>query len=516
MPSLGKSRAVTAALLYVRVSTAEQVDNYSLATQERACREYCEREGLTVDRIFREEGESAKTANRTQLRAMLNYCSSEAKRRGISAVVIFRVDRLARAVEDYALIGAALAGQGIRVRSVGEAFDDSPAGKLVENLMAALAQFDNDARSARTVEGMKEALRRGRWVWKAPLGYVRADRGAPMSLVLDPDTAPLIRHGFEAIASRRLSKAEALAELTDLGLVARKGKRLSPQSFGEILNNSLYTGRIVKPEWGIDVAGDFEPLVPDATFRAVQAVLQGRAPASASRVRDNPDFPLRRVVRCGRCSSPLTGSWSTGRSRRYPYYRCPRKGCGGCNVGRDNLEGLFVEQLLAVSPRPEVLGLLGAVVEDAWKERAKTSASARVSLAARLRDLEQRRNRLLDAYLDGRGIDQRTFECQSKRLDDDEAEVRNRLELATPMEHDLARTIDFAGALLQDLPGCWNRLDPQHRPQFVAALYPTGLVYEDGSIGTTHQPWWMSTFVDAAGDEPGLAPPTGFEPVLPP
>ena len=62
---------MTAAVLYVRVSTAEQVDNYSLATQERACRDYCEREGLTVDRVFREEGESAKTANRTQLRAPL-------------------------------------------------------------------------------------------------------------------------------------------------------------------------------------------------------------------------------------------------------------------------------------------------------------------------------------------------------------------------------------------------------------------------------------------------------------
>jgi len=277
---------VTAAVLYVRVSTAEQLDNYSLATQERACREYCAQHGLTVDRVFREEGESAKTANRTQLQTMLNYCATEAKRRGISALVVFRVDRLARAVEDYALIGAALARQGIRVRSVGEAFDDSPAGKLVENLMAALAQFDNDARSVRTIEGMKEALRRGRWVWKAPIGYVRADRDAPMSLVLDPDTAPLVRHGFEVIASRRLTKAEALDELTDLGLVARTGKRLSPQSFGEILTNGLYTGRIVKPEWGIDVDGDFEALVAEDTFRAVQAVLRveplRRRPGSAT------------------------------------------------------------------------------------------------------------------------------------------------------------------------------------------------------------------------------------------
>ncbi len=66
------------AVLYVRVSNADQVDNYSLETQEKECRRYCERQGL-VDRIFREEGESAKTVNRTQLQEMLRYLGTNAK-----------------------------------------------------------------------------------------------------------------------------------------------------------------------------------------------------------------------------------------------------------------------------------------------------------------------------------------------------------------------------------------------------------------------------------------------------
>lgn len=55
---------MTRSVIYIRVSTAEQVDNYSLETQLKACREYCDREGLEVDSIFREEGESAKTSAR--------------------------------------------------------------------------------------------------------------------------------------------------------------------------------------------------------------------------------------------------------------------------------------------------------------------------------------------------------------------------------------------------------------------------------------------------------------------
>jgi site-specific DNA recombinase len=115
---------LTRAVVYIRVSTVGQLDNYSLDTQKRACIEYCEREGFEVDHIFQEEGESAKTANRTQLQAMISYCAAEAKRREIGFVVVYKVDRLARQVEDHTAIRALLARRGIQLRAVMEAFDD--------------------------------------------------------------------------------------------------------------------------------------------------------------------------------------------------------------------------------------------------------------------------------------------------------------------------------------------------------------------------------------------------------
>ncbi len=506
---------MTAALIYTRVSTIEQVENLSLDTQERECRAHCRREGLKVDRVFREEGESAKTTNRTQLQELLAYCAAEAKRRDISVLIVYRVDRLARDVHDHTAIRATLMNRGVTVRAVTESFDDSPSGKFIENVMAATAQFDNDLRSVRTMDGMKEALRRGRWVWQAPLGYLRTDRHTPMSMIHDPDTAPLVLHSFEAIASRRLTKVETVAELTGFGLHTRRGNRLSPQSLGKMLNNPLYMGRIINLKWEIDVEGDFVPVVDPVLFRRVQEVLNGRAPARSSRAHDNPDFPLRRVVRCRQCSSPLTGSWSTGRSRRYPYYRCPKKGCGGSNVRKERLEELLVNRLGEMSLRAELLDLVGAVVKDAWKERVNTSEAAQKALTARLWEVEKKRDTLVDAYLDGRGIDQATFERQTKRLDNNEAELRNRIDVAHPTEVDLTRAIDLAQAMLVDLPSCWNRLEPQHRHQFIAALYPAGLTYEDGTIGTVENPWWMATSAAIAAEKMGLVPPTGFEPVLP-
>jgi len=62
------------AVIYCRVSTKEQVDNFSLSNNEKACRQICSRNGLDVDHVFIEEGESAKTTNKTQLQEMLTYC----------------------------------------------------------------------------------------------------------------------------------------------------------------------------------------------------------------------------------------------------------------------------------------------------------------------------------------------------------------------------------------------------------------------------------------------------------
>jgi site-specific DNA recombinase len=62
------------AVIYVRVSTKEQTENLSLPTQLRACEEYCRRQGYEVLERFQEEGESAKSTDRSQLQNLLTFC----------------------------------------------------------------------------------------------------------------------------------------------------------------------------------------------------------------------------------------------------------------------------------------------------------------------------------------------------------------------------------------------------------------------------------------------------------
>jgi DNA invertase Pin-like site-specific DNA recombinase len=63
------------AAIYVRVSSKEQTENLSLPTQPRAC-EDCRREGFEILERFKEEGESAKTTDRTELQKLHHHAEA--------------------------------------------------------------------------------------------------------------------------------------------------------------------------------------------------------------------------------------------------------------------------------------------------------------------------------------------------------------------------------------------------------------------------------------------------------
>src|SRR6266849_10917108 len=237
------------AVIYVRVSTKEQTEKLSLPTQLRACEEYCERQGFEVLARFREEGESAKTADRTELQKLLHFCRTHEGK--VQFVVVFNLTRFAREKYDDFALRAHLKSLGISLRSATEPIDDTSTGKLMEGVLAAFAQFDNDVRSDRTRAGMRAALELGRWTFPAPLGYLNAPKWSGKSLVPDPERAAFVKQVFEDFATGRFTKQKVLARVTGLGLRTRRGMALSPQSFGQMMRNSIYIGRIESPEYGV-------------------------------------------------------------------------------------------------------------------------------------------------------------------------------------------------------------------------------------------------------------------------
>lgn len=97
---------------------------------------------------------------------------------------------------------------------------------------------------------MKEAIERGTWPFPTTLGYLRIPQENGRSKVIhDPETAPLIKQAFELFATGRYERAEVLRVVTASGLRTKKRRKLSQQSFCNVLKNPFYAGKLVVGQW---------------------------------------------------------------------------------------------------------------------------------------------------------------------------------------------------------------------------------------------------------------------------
>ena len=466
------------AVIYCRVSTKEQVENLSLPTQRRACEDYCGREGWGVAATFVEEGESAKTADRTELQRMLAYCRQNQKQVGV--VVVYNLSRFSRNASDHHALRGVLASFGIKLRSATEPLDDSATGRFMENIFSAVAQLDNDVKSERTRAGMKAALGLGRWTWQPPFGYARGGRGGP-SMRPHPDHAPAVREAFAAFANGT-PKEDVLQHLKAHGLAGR-GAPNTFKALDRMLRNALYAARVEMPKWGIARDGDFEALVDEGIFDRVQARLSGAGTGSRTHTKDHPAFPLRRFVCCARCDGQgLTAGWSRGKcGGRYAYYHCRR--CG-LRVSKADLEGAFVDLLQSLQLRPEFMRLFKAVVLDVWKRREGSAREDRARRERQVAALRVKLDRIADLLADG-VMDAETYQRQRARLRERVAAAEVELSDAVTEHLDVDATLAFAERLMTDAARLWEHAAPEHRLRLQRAYFPQGLTWDpSGKIRT--------------------------------
>jgi DNA invertase Pin-like site-specific DNA recombinase len=137
---------------YARVSTGKQ----DLALQLDALNQ------VGCARVFADTA-SGSLRTRPELEKCLDYL------RAGDTLVVWKLDRLGRSHRHLLDTVAALGERGIAFRSLHDPIDTStPAGKLVFNLFAALAEFDRDLIRERTVAGMQAAIARGRHPGRKP------------------------------------------------------------------------------------------------------------------------------------------------------------------------------------------------------------------------------------------------------------------------------------------------------------------------------------------------------------
>lgn len=406
------------AIIYLRVSTEEQVDNFSLGTQEELCRKEALRRGFEIIEVFKEEGRSAKTIlGRPVLIKLLEYCRKN--KQSFSAVFVYRLDRISRQTADYLAIRKKLAECEITLLSATEPTGNSPTEKLIETMLAGFAQLDNDVRSERTKNGMRARFLAGLHTGVVPFGYLNQNG----YVTKDPQTFDKLQQAWELMATGSKTLAEMAKIMNDLGLrITLKGKEnlIVKQTVNRIFRNKFYMGILTSTKSPEEIRGQHPPMVTEQQFYRIQAILDGRntniATPLAKKNKDNTDFPLRRVMTCGKCGMVFTGAWSKGKTSRYAYYFC-RDRCGASSVAVGDVHKKLIELLEEVTPTEECLKLFIALLRRTYIKRLSQLQKKKDEADTELTKLYALRQALIEKNLSGIYSDE-IFREQNKFLEE--------------------------------------------------------------------------------------------------
>lgn len=493
------------ALIYCRVSTKEQVEQgLSLDNQEIEGKKFARQQGYEVDTVFIERGESAKTTSRTELQKMIKYALVNRKK--IDAVIIWKLDRLARSLPDQIELIKYFDKLNVKVLSCTESNEETSIGKLMRNIIGSFAQFDNDVKSERTVSGMKQAIRQGRWVSVAPFGY-KNDR--QRSLVPVEQKAYFIRKAFEAYATGLYKQTDIVSMLRREGLSG-----INANNVNRMLRNHVYRGYISKPGWFDEPQrGIFEPLVDNDLFFKVQAILEGRKPQITGYKRNNADFPLRAFITCPDCNQPLTASWSKGRSKKYAYYHCVTKDCDiHFRVKKEEVEDAFVSLLSTIKPKENILEFFKAVVRDVYNAEVGEQLNAQKRLQNEITELKDKKSKLLDLFIDGK-VEEVTYKDKDKVIEEELANKMAMLSDVKVSEESVLECIDFCCQWLSNIDTLWLDGDLDLRQRFQKLIFPQGLAYlKNGEFRTIKKSPVFDVFEGFSNDYNEVGRVRGFEP----
>jgi site-specific DNA recombinase len=463
------------AVIYCRVSTKQQVDEgNSLSTQERLCREFALKQGYEVAAVYIEKGESAKTKDRTELQKMMSFCAF--KKNNISYVVVYKLDRFSRNTDDYSYLRIILKRYGIYIKSTTEYFENTPAGRFMENIISNVSQFDNDVRTERAVNGSRDAMVEGRYVWSAPYGYSNIKVGGRGNIAPNTD-APIVRRAFEEVAKNQYPVEEIRKSMFHSGLVNNQNKPISRAQFYRMLKNVVYAGWIVK--FGERHKGIYEPIVTDELFEQVQRVLNYRTRKNYTYTCKHPDFPLRRFVTHPN-GMKLTGSWNQGKVQKYPYYRYM---CKMMNFPKESLESQFMAFMDTFKLKDDQYEALKKKLKEALDKGVKYRLKDRAKVLQEVRELKSKQTLLIEKNIQGI-ISNEILREQLVMIDNQLLELNSKLYVEPTYDVNLDDLLAKAKVLLTNPSEVWKKASNDNKLRFQVFEFPQGVTF-DGEIFQT-------------------------------
>ena len=412
-------------VFYARYSSDSQREE-SIEGQLRECKEFAEKNGITIIGTYIDRALSARTDKRPDFQRMIK----DSGKRLFDVIIVWKLDRFSRDRYDSAHYKAQLAKNGVKVISATEPIAEDSTGVLLESLLEGMAEYYSKELSEKVKRGLTENALKARFNGgDMPMGYVK---NSEQKFEIDPIAAPVVLEAFE-----RYSKGQNMREVRDWmngqGIRTKNGNPFNINFITRMLNNRRYMGEYRYGE--VVQEGAIPTIVPKALFERAQKRMEKnkKAPAIHKAV-DN--YLLTTKLRCGPCGAFMVGE--SGRSktkgRVHHYYKCvsakKKKGCKKKTVRKAWIEDLVVAQVVKIIMDDALLEQLADMVMDVQGRESVTISMLKQQLA----ETEKAIDNMLNAIQ--QGVLTSSTKERLDKLEETKADIEISLaqeEIAKPM-----------------------------------------------------------------------------------
>ena len=337
--------------IYIRVSTAMQVDGYSLEAQKERLMKFAEFQEMEVVREYCDAGKSGKSiTGRPEFQRMLQDVSEE--RDGVAFILVFKLSRFGRNAADVLNSLQFIQDYGVNLICVEDGIDSSKdSGKLTITVLSAVAEIERENILVQTMEGRKQKAREGKWNGgQAPFGYDLDSKNS--TLVVNEEEAEIVRIIYDKFVHTDMGADAICNYLNQRGYTKKKvrGHELNYFARGlimKILDNPVYTGKIaygknvtekvkgtrdeyrrVKTDDYLLADGLHEAIVDEETWEAAREKRKRTGVRFVKTHSLEHEHILTGLIRCPLCGGGMSGTVQrrqnkkTGEYKDTFYYRC--------------------------------------------------------------------------------------------------------------------------------------------------------------------------------------------------
>lgn len=437
--------------IYTRVSTAIQIDGYSLDAQKSRMKAYAEFNDYEIVGEYEDAGKSGKSIEgRVEFNRMMEDIKSG--KDGVSYVLVFKLSRFGRNAADVLSTLQVMQDFGVNLICVEDGIDSSKdAGKLMISVLSAVAEIEHENIRVQTMEGRIQKAREGKWNGGfAPYGY-RLEKG---QLFINEEEAAAIRVIFDQYVhtdtgANGLAKYLATHGIHKIQRQNGKNPLFDAALIRRILKNPVYCGkiaygrrrtekvhgtrndyRLVEQDDYLLVDGLHEGIVSEELWHEAQVKLLAQAEKyeHVNRGKDTKIHLLSGIVKCPVCGVGMYGNKSIkhkadgSKYKDFYYYGCKHRAMTRghkCNfkkqINEELLDSAVAEVIVKLVSNPK----FAAMMQEKISMKVDTS-SIEQEIAAHEKQLRQSysvKARLMDE-IDSLDPDDKHYIKRKADLDD--------------------------------------------------------------------------------------------------